>query len=231
MGTKSFTSLIVAGFFVVVAGADEWTPLFDGKSLDGWVQHGGKAQYRVEDGCIVGKSVANTTNSFLCTRKDYGDFVLEFEFKVAPTLNSGVQFRSQVFDRETELIVAGKPKKIPADRVHGYQYEIDPAKRAWTGGIYDEGRRGWLVDLKNNPAGQRAFKQNQWNAARIECKGDKIKTWLNGVPTAELTDSMTTKGLIGLQVHSVSKNGTLGAEVRWRNLRIQTVGETSTTSK
>jgi hypothetical protein len=69
--------------------ADGWMPLFNGKDLDGWVQRGGKAKYRVEDGQIVGSSVPNTTNSFLCTRRDYADFILELEFKVDPRTQFG----------------------------------------------------------------------------------------------------------------------------------------------
>src|SRR5262245_26967706 len=127
-----------------------WVSLFDGKSLDGWVQRGGKAKYRAEDGQIIGTSVPNTSNSFLCTKRDYADFALELEFKVDPGLNSGVQVRSQCFDEPRALELDGKTIKVPAGRVHGYQVEIDPTARAWTGGIYDEGRRGWLVNLEKN---------------------------------------------------------------------------------
>jgi hypothetical protein len=174
----------------------------------------------VEEGAIVGKTVANTGNSFLCTKESYGDFVLEFEFKVAQDMNSGVQFRSEFFDKDTELSVDGKTRKIPADRVHGYQYEIDPSPRSYTGGIYDEARRGWLFDLKENEPARRAFKQGDWNLARIECKGAHIQTFINGVKAADVTDSMTLKGIIGLQVHGIGKKAP-GDEIRWRNLRIR----------
>jgi hypothetical protein len=168
----------------------------------------------------VGKTVANTGNSFLCTKESFGDFVLEFEFKVAPDMNSGVQFRSEFFDKETELTVDGKSKKIPADRVHGYQYEIDPSPRSYTGGIYDEARRGWLCDLKENEPARKAFKAGDWNLARIECKGSHIQTFINGVKAADVSDSMTQKGIIGLQVHGIGKKAP-GDEIRWRNIRIQ----------
>ena len=200
--------------------AEEWKPLFDGKSLDGWEQKGGEAKYRVEDGQVVGTSVPNTGNSFLCTTKNYGDFILELEFKVDPRLNSGVQIRSQCFDVPME--VAGK--KIPAGRVHGYQVEIDPSDRAWSGGIYDEGRRGWLNNLENNEAARKAFKQDDWNQFRVECRGDGIKTWLNGVPAADLKDGMTPEGIIALQVHGVGAEKE-PREVRWRNIRIQELGK------
>jgi len=183
-----------------------FVPLFDGKTLQGWKQLGGKAKYSVEDGQIVGASVPNTPNSFLCTETTYGDFILELEYKVNSALNSGVQIRSE-YDKEK-------------NRVFGYQVEIDPSPRAWSGGIYDEGRRGWLFDLKDKPAARKAFKQNQWNQYRIECRGDSIKTWINGVAAADLKDSKTPRGFIGLQVHGVGKK-TEPLEIRFRNLRIK----------
>jgi hypothetical protein len=199
-----------------------WVSLFNGKDLDGWVQRGGKAKYRAEDGQIIGTAVPNTANSFLCTKRDYGDFILELEFKCDADLNSGVQIRSQCFDEEKTVELGGKKIKIPAGRVHGYQVEIDPdvkRGRLWTGGIYDEGRRGWLVDLKDNEAARKAFKPDEWNKFHIECKGDSIKTWLNGVAAADLKDDVTPKGFIGLQVHAVKNDKPL--EVRFRNLRIK----------
>lgn len=213
--------LATAAIFSLQAADEKWTPLFNGKDFTGWSQHSGKAEYRVEDGCVVGKTVANTGNSFMCTTKEYANYILEFEFKVPTGMNSGVQFRSQYFDVETPIIIEGKPKKIPADRVHGYQFEIDPSDRAFTGGVYDEARRGWLFDLKNNDAARNAFKHEDWNVGRIECKGDSIKTFINGVPAADLTDSLTTKGIIALQVHGIGKKGKPGSEIRWRNIRIQ----------
>ncbi len=221
-GILAATAFAVGIVFQTRAADDSFTNLFDGKTLGGWEQHSGKAEYRVEDGAIVGKTVANTGNSFLCTKKKYGDFVLEFEFKVAPGMNSGVQFRSEFFAQEMVIEIAGKMRKVPADRVFGYQFEIDPSERAFTGGVYDEARRGWLADLKSNEAARKAFKQNEWNTGRIECRGDSIKTWINGVPAADLTDEMTKEGIIALQVHGIgTKTEKAGEEVRWRNLRIK----------
>jgi hypothetical protein len=202
-------------------GEGGWVSLFNGKNLDGWVQRGGKAKYRVEDNQIVGSSVPNTSNSFLCTTRDYANFILELEFKVdPPPMNSGVQIRSHCFDEPRTIDANGKTIKVPAGRVHGYQVEIDPSPRAWTGGIYDEGRRGWLVDLKNNEPARKAFKENAWNKFHIECRGESIKTSLNDVPAADLKDSMTPSGFIALQVHAVGKR-TETLEVRFRNLRIK----------
>lgn len=213
-------SLCVAALATSLQAAD-FVPLFNGRDLEGWEQHSGKAEYRVEDGAIVGKTVADTGNSFLCSKKSYGNFVLEFEFNVAPGMNSGVQFRSEFFDKETEVPAGeGKTKKIPADRVFGYQYEIDPSARSYTGGIYDEARRAWLFDLKDNEPARKAFKQGEWNQARIECQGDQIVTYINGIKAAELKDGLTPRGIIGLQVHGIGKKAP-GEEIRWRAIRIK----------
>lgn len=222
MKSSLFLSLAALALLSSARAEDGFVPLFDGKTLTGWEQHSGTAEYRIEDGAIIGKTVPNTGNSFLCTAKKYGDFILEVEFKVDPSMNSGIQFRSNYYTQETEVEIAGKKKKFPADRVHGYQFEIDPSPRAYTGGVYDEGRRGWLFDLKDNEAARKAFKQGEWNQARIECKGDSIKTFINGVPAADFTDGMTAEGVIALQVHGIGKKTeAVGKEVMWRNIRIK----------
>ena len=206
-----------------LCAADGWVNLFNGRDLDGWEQHSGTAKYRVEDGAIVGTTVLNTGNSFLCTKRPYGDFVLELEFKVARNMNSGIQFRSEFYTRETEKEINGKKRKFPADRVFGYQYEIDPSDRARTGGVYDEARRGWLADLKDKPAAQKAFRQGEWNKVRIECRGDRIQTWINDVPATDFRDAMTPRGIIALQVHGIGdgKKNKPGEEIRWRNIRLK----------
>lgn len=206
----------------VTAQTDGFRPLFDGESLDGWVQRGGVAEYAVEDGMIVGTSVPRTGNSFLCTERDYADFVLEFDYKVDSPLNSGVQIRSTVYDEETTIVVNGRERKMRPNVVHGYQVEIDPSDRAWSAGIYDESRRGWLYNLQNNPDARAAFKKDDWNHYRILCWGQTIQTWINGVPAANLRDGLTREGLIGLQVHGVGNDESkVGKQVRWKNIRIR----------
>src|SRR5688572_24424306 len=123
--------------------------LFNGKDLTGWKQLNGKAKYEVKNGEIIGTTVPGEPNSFLATAKDYGDFVFEVDFKMNSTMNSGIQFRSEIKDADDTCMVTDK--KTP-ERVHGYQVEIDPSPRAWSGGIYDEARRGWLYSMENNPA-------------------------------------------------------------------------------
>ncbi len=187
-----------------------WTELFNGTDLQGWTQKGGEADYQVREGSIVGTTVHDTPNSFLVTDRMYDDFILELEYLVDPSMNSGIQVRSNSFPQYQN------------GRVHGYQIEIDPSDRAWSGGIYDEGRRGWLVNLEDNPQGQQAFKQNEWNHYRIEAIGDTLKTWVNGVPTAHLIDGKTSSGFIALQVHSIGKDQEAGTEIVWRNINILT---------
>lgn len=200
-----FTTLCLSGF-----SQTNWENLFNGKNLNGWTKLNGTAEYKVEDGAIVGISKLNTPNTFLATKKTYGDFILEFEFKVDDGLNSGVQFRSL------------STKDFENGRVHGYQFEIDPSPRAWTGGIYDEARRGWLYDLTKYPAAQKAFKKGEWNKARIEAIGNNIRTWVNNIPCANLLDDQTPAGFIALQVHSIGKAAEEGKTIAWRNIRICT---------
>ncbi|MFS4418291.1 DUF1080 domain-containing protein [Maribacter sp. 2307ULW6-5] len=187
-----------------------WKPLFDGETLNGWTQMGGEAIYTVKDNAIVGTTVSNTPNSFLTTEKMYGDFILELEYKVDSSMNSGIQIRSNSLPHYRN------------GRVHGYQVEIDPSDRAWSAGIFDEARRGWLNPLDNNPAAQQAFKQNDWNHYRVEAIGDTLKTWINDVPAAHLIDDRTASGFIALQVHSIRADKEPGTDIIWKNIRIIT---------
>lgn len=191
---------------------DEWQSLFNGKDLTGWHQLNGRAEYKVEKGEIVGTTVANTPNSFLATDKEYGDFILELDLLVANEMNSGIQFRSI------------SKSEIMNGRVHGYQCEVDPSARAWSGGIYDEARRGWLYTGELNPSAKSAFKLGKWNHYRIECIGNNIRTWLNGIPVAWVIDDMTPSGLIALQVHAIDAKDQPGKQIRWKNIRIKTTG-------
>ncbi|MDT0688934.1 DUF1080 domain-containing protein [Salegentibacter sp. F188] len=190
------------------ANETPWKSLFDGETLQGWTTSGGEAKYRIENSAIIGSTVHNTPNTFLTTEENYSNFILELEFKVDSSMNSGIQIRSN----SNEQYMDG--------RVHGYQVEIDPSERAYSGGIYDEARRGWLVTLEGNKEAQAAFKQNEWNKYRIEAIGDTIKTWINGVPAAHLIDEKTSSGFIALQVHSIGQNDREGTEIMWKNIKI-----------
>ena len=190
---------------------DGWQDLFNGKDLTGFKQLNGQAPYVVEDGCLVGVSKTGEPNSFLATEQEYGDFILEFEALCDPSLNSGVQFRSE------------SRQDYQNGCVYGYQCEIDPSGGAWSGGVYDEARRGWLATLADNKAGREAYKKTDWNKYRIEAIGNNIRIWLNGVNTANLYDNETAKGFIAFQVHGIGDNTDLeGKKIKWRNIRIKT---------
>ena len=187
-----------------------WQNLFNGKDLKGWKPLNGHAKFEVVNGAIVGTTILKEPNSFLATEKDYADFILEFEFKLDNKMNSGVQFRSE-----------SDPAYMNG-RVHGYQFEIDPSPRGWTAGIYDEARRDWLYPMDYNPSTKKGFKKGEWNKCRIECLGNSIRTFINGVPAANLVDDLTPKGFIALQVHQINKPEEVGEKIYWRNIRIKT---------
>lgn len=193
----------------VQAQNGKWQHLFNGKDLKGWKQLNGKAIYEVKNGEIVGTTVLKEPNSFLATEKDYGDFIFEVEYKLDKDFNSGIQFRSQ------------SRADYNNGRVFGYQMEVDPSPRRWSGGIYEEGRRGWLYPLDLNPAAQHAYKPNTWNKYRIECRGSEIRTYINGIAAAHLVDAELPSGFIALQVHGIgNKEEDAGKNIRWRNIRI-----------
>jgi hypothetical protein len=223
----------IVGFILIVSPtvilADQKVELFNGKDLTGWTKRGGNGSYKVEDGEIVGRSAPNTTNTFLCTDKEFGDFELELDFKIDPKqniFNSGVQIRSH-----------SRPEG-DQERVYGYQVEIDTKKdRPWTGGIYFEGgskdkegkwiRTGqWLNDLSKNEAAQKERHLGQWNHLKIVAKGHHIRTWVNGVPAADYTEkdekAFSPKGFIALQVHAVGKL-TDSREVHFRKIELTTL--------
>ncbi|MDZ7319853.1 MAG: DUF1080 domain-containing protein [candidate division KSB1 bacterium] len=187
---------------------EPWQSLFNGKNLSGWKKLNGDADFKIEGNTIVGIAKPNTPNTFLATAKEYDDFILEFEVLLDNRLNSGVQIRSLSLPNYDN------------GRVHGYQVELDPSPRAWSGGIYDEARRGWLYHLEYHPAAKKAFQNDQWNKFRVEAIGHHIRVWVNGIQTTDLIDDLTAKGFIALQVHSIQESSLAGATVKFRNLRI-----------
>lgn len=196
-----------------------FVPMFDGKSFDGWKKVGGGATYAIEGDDIVGK-VGPGSNTFLRTEKTYGDFILKLDLKLDIPGNSGIQFRSHQ-----------KPAEDGNGRVFGYQCEVeptshavDPKARSWSGGIYDEGRRGWLFPLTGHAEAQKASKVDDWNKYTIMAVGPHIRTWLNGIPCADLIDAMDLEGFIALQVHA-GKSG----RIRWKDVRLKDLGRSTWT--
>lgn len=171
---------------------------------------GGRATFRVEGDELIGTTAPRTPNTFFTTRDTYADFELVYHAKVDPRLNSGVQIRSAV--------IGGFENRNGG--LQGYQIELDPSERAYSAGIFDEQRRGWLHPLHANPAARRAFRTGEWNEFRVVATGPIIRTWINGVPAAEIFDALTPAGHIGFQVHDVGRE-TAPLEVRFRGARIR----------
>lgn len=183
-----------------------WTSLFNGKDLSGWKELEGTTKFEVQDGQIIGTTVTNNPNSVLCTEASYRNFVLELDLKVDSPLNSGVQIRSHLSDK---------------GEVYGYQIEVDPSARQWSGGIYDCRRRGWMINLKDKPEKQKAFRNGEWNHYKIRFNGDTLSSWVNDVYIATLIDTLQDPvGFIGLQADG-NKQG--GLQVRFKNIRIKTI--------
>jgi type 1 glutamine amidotransferase len=183
-----------------------WKRLFNGSDFSGWSQKNGTATYRVENGTIVGKTAQGSPNSFMCTNREYENFELTFEVKDDPGLNSGVQIRSL------------SKTDFKNGRVHGPQVEIENSPGE-SGYIYSEGTgRGWIT--KPQPV-KDAYQNGEWNRFVIRAYGDRIQTWVNGKPIADIRDTESSrKGFIGLQVHGI-KRDTGPFEVRWRDIRLR----------
>jgi len=209
---RYFTAILAVLFLCTpVSGQEAWEPLFNGNDLAGWTQIGGQAIYTIEDGAIIGEAVPDSPNSFLRTEREFGDFILELEVFFDSYLNSGIQIRSL------------STPEYRDGRCHGYQVEIDPSNRAFSGGIYDEARRGWLYPLSRNPGARDAMKWGRWNKIHIEAIGGSINTWINGIHCARLVDDMTAFGFIALQVHGIGHGyGEQGDRIKWRDIRIAT---------
>ena len=199
-----------------------WIDLFDGKTLNGWVHLNGSHKYTVEDGAIVGRTVAGSRNSFLCTKQEFGDFELEMEVMVDSVTNSGIQIRSKV-----RPFTEGEGYDLRAGRVNGPQVELQRNHRKGTpttGLIYGEALgTGWLSSEEKIQNGHHYLHNDGWNKIRIVAKGNRIQTWVNGHPVEDLTNTEVyethPKGFIGLQIHGMD-DGRMYV-MRWRGIRVR----------
>jgi len=180
------------------AEENEFQPIFDGESLDGWNIHGTEKWY-AEDGQIICESGPDAEYGYLATEKFYKDFILELEFKQEADGNSGVFFRST----------------LDGTKISGWQVEVAPPGND-TGGIYESYGRGWLVQIDEE--NEDILNMGEWNKMRIEVVGDNVKTFLNGEQMVDLTDEKIgqANGSIALQIHSGG-----GIKVRWRDLKVK----------
>ncbi len=214
---KKVTCLFLFALLLPIAGystSGKKVDIFNGKNFKGWEKLNGSATYEVKDGVIIGTSATNTPNTFMATKQQFTNFILEYDMKMDEGLNSGVQIRSHSIDSYNN------------GRVHGTQVECEDTKRGWAGGIYDEARMGWRYPLEYNPAAKTAFKKGEWNHFKVVAFEHHIMTWVNGVPAANLVEENVETGFIALQVHGIGNNKELdGKDIRWRNIQLTEITE------
>jgi hypothetical protein len=216
----------------IVSAQNQDSEIFNGSNLDGWVNYGG-GKFFVEDQCIVAEAINGIPNTFLHTEKKYQNFELEFDVKLDTVLNSGVQIRSNIYQKDTQTIRWGGRfdengdkmiirKKRSAGRFWGYQIEIDPTSRAWSGAIYEEAGRGFLHTPGINQEVKSALKPLEWNHFRVRVKDHHIQSWVNGVMVGDVYDDLTDNGYIALQLHGIGKNKLkANKKIRWKNLSLK----------
>jgi Domain of Unknown Function (DUF1080) len=201
----ALTLLVAAGVAARrVSGREQWVPLFNGRDLSGWKQHG-EEKWIVENGTILGESVANKYG-YLTTEKRYSDFHLRLKFKSEAAGNSGVFLHARITGID--------PQHGPD--IEGMQVEVDPSPGKHTGGLYESGGRGWVA--MPTADGERALKSGEWNELEVSVEGRRIVTTLNGVQIVDFNDEAGkfTDGVIGLQIHTGG-----GVKMRWRDISIQ----------
>ena len=149
--------------------------LFDGSSLDGWI-NSGDANWSVVDGAVE----ANSGNGHLITENSYSDFVLTLEFWVDDPANSGIFIR------------CADPDDIGADscyEVNIYDQREDQTYR--TGGIVNFAAPSAQIDAGG-----------QWNTYEIRAEGTRLPVTLNGTVTVDIEDSTHSEGPLTLQYGS-----------------------------
>ena len=208
--------------------------LFNGSDLDGWVNYGG-GKFYVEDKCIVAEAIMGLPNTFLHTEKKYKNFELEYDVKLDTVLNSGVQIRSNIYKEDTETTRWGGTFDSNGDKIiinkkrlagvfWGYQIEIDPTYRAWSGAIYEEAGRGFLHTPGINKNIKSAFKPMEWNHFKIRVKGNHIQSWVNGVLVGDIYDDLTDNGFIALQLHGIGNDKIkANKKIVWKNISLKKI--------
>jgi hypothetical protein len=227
---KFICLIVIATTFISCQNRD--FVIFNGSNLDGWVNYGG-GKFYLENECIVAESIVGLPNTFLHTEKKYRNFELEYDVKLDTVLNSGVQIRSNIYQEDTETIRWGGRfdengdkmiirKKRSAGRFWGYQIEIDPTSRGWSGAIYEEAGRGFLHTPGINQTVKSAFKSLEWNHFKVRVKDNHIQSWVNGVMVGDIYDDLTDTGYIALQLHGIGKKKIkANKKIRWKNLSLK----------
>jgi len=171
-------AMVVILAMVASVHGGEAKPIFDGKTFDGW-EGDTKTTFRIEDGAVVGGTLKDKIphNAFLCTTREYTNFVLRLECKlIGAGANAGIQIRSQRVPNHHEMI--------------GYQADMDmSAGSGYWGCLYDESRRKKFLAKTEDSANKTFVKKNDWNVYEIRCEGKNIKLSVNGVQTVDFTET------------------------------------------
>lgn len=225
---KKFTYLFLI-LTIFMSCQENSTNIFNGSNLNGWLNYGG-GKFYVEDECIVAEAIMGLPNTFLHTEKKYQNFELEFDVKLDTVLNSGVQIRSNIYKEDTQTVRWGGRfdengeksvinRQWRAGRFWGYQIEIDPTSRSWSGSIYEEAGRGFLHTPGINQTVKSAFKPLEWNHFLVRVKDNRIQSWINGTLIADVKDDLVSDGYIALQLHGIGKNKLKSnKKIRWKNI-------------
>lgn len=187
-----------------------FTSLFNGKDLTGWTPKGGTCTFEAKEGLLIGTCVPGSNSTYLSTKKKFKDFIFTCEMKWEVDCNSGVMFRAQE-----------KPRKDGDVTVFGPQAEMEgfSQDRGWSGGIYGQSCGGYFYPLwlEEHQQARKATNEGEWNRLTIQCEGNVVKTWVNGIPAAHwVDDGSYPEGFFGLQIHK-GKQG----KVLWKNLRVK----------
>lgn len=162
--------------------------LFNGRDFTGWKLPENNIWWKVVDGAIVCQSGPNKRGSNIWTEREFGDFVLEAEFKFDGTGDSGIHLRTE--KQQMQIGISGS------------------LKRDMTCSMYIPGK-GYPVEAKGI---KDLLKIDEWNKVKIVARKNNYRIWLNGEHVYEYTsESAPQRGPIGLQLHG---NKVMRAEFR-----------------
>ena len=198
---KSFLILfLLSNLFCFGETESEFTSLFDGKTLKGWLASPG-GKWEVKDGVLLGTSQkTDKRHGILFSEKEYSDFILRAKFRVLLG-NSGFYFRAE--SRNTPI------------RAYGFQAEIDRTQN--TGGLYETGGRAWVAKPTQKVIKERKYQPGEWTDLEIHAVGKDVSVRINGILSTELkNDPGRTKGFFGLQLH-----GGQDMHVEYKNIRLK----------
>ena len=169
----------------------EMIALFNGEDLTGW-ETVGDADWRVEDGLLIGKQGPNNESGDLLSEEEFDDFELVVTYRVVWPANSGIWFRYQSPGQAYQADILEYP---------------DPV--AYCGTLYCPGKMFLFTNEDRD-----LVNLDGWNTMRIRAEGNRVQIWLNDYPIGDVRDDTTATGKVGLQVHDGDQFGEMKIIVR-----------------